>query len=75
MIVALDCPRNLTALKILHHLKRKLKNGKIPATSGYVKNLLARSGSLHCAFIPHMYASFIFLLSYVKDLLSFQPPE
>ena len=37
---------NLKELKFVHHLKGKLKDGKIGATAGYVGNSLATSVSL-----------------------------
>ena len=36
----------LKALKLLHHLKGKLKDGKIAATAGYAENSLVMSVSL-----------------------------
>ena len=37
---------NLKALKLLHNLKGKLKDGKMPVRAGYVENSLAMSVSL-----------------------------
>ena len=39
-------PMNLNALKLFHHSKGKLKDGKVIATAGYVENSLAMSVSL-----------------------------
>ena len=57
---------NLKTLKLLHHLKGKLNDGKIAATAGYAKNSLVMSvsliNSINLHFILHLYTSFIFLL-------------
>ena len=56
---------NLKALKLLHHLKGKLKDVMIAATAGYAENTLIMSVSLihsiNRHFILHLYTSFISL--------------
>ena len=56
----------LKALKPLHHLKGKLKDGMIAATAGYAGNSLVMSvsliNSIDLYFILHLYTSFISLL-------------
>ena len=65
----------LKALKLLHHLKGKLKDGMIVATAGYAENSLVMSVSLSNSidlhFILHLYTSFISLLlcKYITILL------
>ena len=65
----------LKALKLLHHLKGKLKDGMIAATVGYAENSLVRSvsllNSINLPFILHLYTSFIALLlcKYITVLL------
>ena len=60
---------NLKALKLLHHLKGKLKDGLITATAGYAENSLVmwvsliNSINLHSFYILHLYANFISLLN------------
>ena len=56
---------NLKALKLLHHLQGKLKDGMITATAGYAENSLVMSVSLinsidlNSFYILHLYTSFI----------------
>ena len=61
-----NLPDDLKALKLLHHLKGKLKDGVIAATAGYAENSLVISVSLinsfDLNFILHLYTSFISLL-------------
>jgi len=63
------------ALKLLHHLKGKLKDGMIAATAGYAENSLELSVSLinsvNLHVILHLYSSFISLLlfKYITVLL------
>jgi len=63
------------ALKLLHHLKGKLKDGMIAATAGYVENSLVMSvsliNSIALHFTLHLYTSFISLLlcKYITILL------
>ena len=65
----------LKALKILHHLKGKLKDGKIVATEGYAENSLAMSvflmNSTNFHFNLHLYTSCTSLLlcKYITVLL------
>jgi len=63
----------LKALKLLHHLKGKLKDGKIVATAGFAENSLVMSvsliNSIALHFTLHLYASFIFLCKYIPMLL------
>ena len=65
----------LKALKLLHHLKGKLKDGMIAATVGYAENSLVKSvslvNSINLHFILHLYTSFTSLLlcKYITDLL------
>ena len=42
----ITCAMNLNTLKLLHHLKGKLKDGMITATAGYAENSLVMSFSL-----------------------------
>ena len=59
---------NLKALKLLRHLKGKLKDGLITATAGYAENLLVMLASLinsidlHSFYIIELHNSFISLL-------------
>ena len=65
----------LKALKLLHHLKGKLKDGMIAATAGYAEHSLVMSvsliNSIDLHFILHLYSSFISLLlfKYITVLL------
>ena len=66
----------LKALKLLHHLKGKLKDGMmIAAAAGYAENSLVMSvsliNSIGLRFILHLYTSFISLLlcKYITLLL------
>ena len=65
----------LKALKLLHHLKGKLKDGMIAATVGDAENSLVRSvsllNSINLHFILHLYTNFIALLlcKYITVLL------
>ena len=59
---------NLKALKLLHHLKGKLKDGMITATAVYAENslvmsvFLINSTDLNSFYILHLYTTFISLL-------------
>ena len=56
----------LKALKLLRHLKGKLKDGMITGTAGYAENSLVKSvsliNSIDLHFTLHFYTSFISLL-------------
>ena len=66
---------NLKALKLLHHLKGKLKDGMMAAIAGYAENSLIMSvpliNSINLHFILHLYTSFISLrlCKYITVLL------
>ena len=57
---------NVKALKLLHQLKGKLKDGRIAATAGYAENTFVMSvsliNSIDLHFILYLYTSFISLL-------------
>ena len=61
-----NLPDHFKALKLLHHLKGKLKDVKIAAAAGYAENSLIMSASLinsiDLYFILHLYSSFTSLL-------------